>query len=115
VARDLAQLGATLGLNGTASVSPETAVAAAAALRGGSGASHAMAVLVALDDGDDGIQLGGTICVGIAGPGAGVSRQARMFGGRDWIRLGASELALDCLRRHLLGLPVDEQIDFERR
>jgi nicotinamide-nucleotide amidase len=115
VARDLAQLAATLGLGDAASVSPEAAITAAAALRGASGASHAMAVLVAVDDGDDGIQLGGTICVGIAAPDGTVARQARMFGGRDWIRLGASELALDCLRRHLLGLPVDEQIDFERR
>jgi nicotinamide-nucleotide amidase len=24
-------------------------------------------------------------------------------------------MGLDCLRRHLLGLPVDERIDFERR
>jgi nicotinamide-nucleotide amidase len=72
-------------------------------------------VLIAIDEGADRIELGGTICVGIADGGAPVARQARMFGGRDWIRLGAAELALDCLRRHLLGLPVDEQIDFERR
>jgi nicotinamide-nucleotide amidase len=115
VARDPAQLRATLGLDGASAVTPDAAIAAAGALRNGSGSSHALAVLVAVDDGDDGIQLGGTICVGIAGPDGAVSRQARMFGGRDWIRLGASELALDCLRRHLLGLPVDEQIDFERR
>ena len=44
-----------------------------------------------------------------------VTRQARLVGGRDWVRTGAAELALDCLRRHLLGLPVDERIDFERR
>ena len=44
-----------------------------------------------------------------------VTRQARLVGGRDWVRIGATELSLDCLRRHLLGLPVDERIDFERR
>jgi nicotinamide-nucleotide amidase len=31
------------------------------------------------------------------------------------VRLGAMELGLDCLRRRLLGLPVDERVDFERR
>jgi len=36
-------------------------------------------------------------------------------GAGDWIRAGAVEMGLDCLRRHLLGLPVDERIDFERR
>ena len=118
VARDLAQLCAAVGLASgmdIGGVTPASAAAVASALRDKSGSSHALAVLVALDEGADRIELGGTICVGIADGGAPVSRQARMFGGRDWIRLGATELALDCLRRHLLGLPVDEQIDFERR
>jgi len=43
-----------------------------------------------------------------------VSRSARILGGRDWVRLGAVEMALDCLRRHLQGLPVVERIDFEK-
>jgi nicotinamide-nucleotide amidase len=30
------------------------------------------------------------------------------------VRLGAIEMALDCLRRLLLGLPVEEKIDFEK-
>ncbi len=118
VARDLAQLCAAVGHAAgmdVGGVSPASAAAVAGALRDKSGSSHAIAVLIQLDEGKDGIELGGTICVGIADGGAAVSRQARMFGGRDWIRLGAAELALDCLRRHLLGLPVDEQIDFERR
>jgi nicotinamide-nucleotide amidase len=42
-------------------------------------------------------------------------REARLLGGREWVRLGAVELGLDCLRRHLLGLPIDERLDFERR
>ena len=53
--------------------------------------------------------------VGIADAQGSVARQARLVGGRDWVRVGAAELGLDCLRRHLLGLPVDERIDFERR
>jgi N-acetyl-gamma-glutamyl-phosphate reductase len=42
------------------------------------------------------------------------SRRARIFGGREWVRLGAVELGLDCLRRYLQGLPVTERTDFER-
>ena len=38
----------------------------------------------------------------------------RILGGREWVRLGAVELGLDCLRRYLYGLPVSERIDFER-
>ena len=43
------------------------------------------------------------------------SRRSRILGGREWVRLGAVELGLDCLRRHLYGLPVTERIDFERQ
>ena len=108
VARDPAEL----GING---VSTESAESVGRKLRTESGASHALALLIELDEGADRPDFGGTICVGIADAQATVSRQARLIGGRDWVRAGAVELGLDCLRRHLLGLPVDERIDFERR
>jgi nicotinamide-nucleotide amidase len=101
-----------LGING---VSTEAAESVGRTLRKESGASHALALLIELDEGADRPDFGGTICVGIADTEATVSRQARLIGGRDWVRAGAVELGLDCLRRHLLGLPVDERIDFERR
>jgi nicotinamide-nucleotide amidase len=41
-------------------------------------------------------------------------RRSRIVGGREWVRLGAVELGLDCLRRFLQGLPVVERIDFEK-
>jgi nicotinamide-nucleotide amidase len=103
---------ADLGING---VLPETAESAGRHLRETSGASHALALLVDLDNGADRPDFGGTICVGIADAKQTVSRQARLIGGREWVRAGAVELGLDCLRRHLAGLPVDERIDFERR
>ena len=78
-------------------------------------ASHALAVLIDLDEGPDRLDFGGTVCIGIADATGTVARQARLVGGRDWVRAGAVEMGLDCLRRHLLGLPVDERIDFERR
>ncbi|MGZ3342704.1 MAG: CinA family nicotinamide mononucleotide deamidase-related protein [Reyranella sp.] len=108
VARDPGEL----GING---VSTEAAESVGRTLRKESGASHALALLIELDEGADRPDFGGTICVGIADDKATVSRQARLIGGRDWVRVGAIELGLDCLRRHLLGLPVDERIDFERR
>jgi len=108
IARDLAELGAT-------AVSPDQAAVVAKALRASSGASHALVVLLELDQGADRPDMGGTICIGLADAGGAVTRQARLVGGRDWVRVGTTELALDCLRRHLLGLPFDERIDFERR
>ena len=108
VARDLAELGAT-------SVTPDQAAAVARAIRASTGASHALVVLLELDEGADRPDMGGTICIGLADATGAVTRQARLIGGRDWVRVGATELGLDCLRRHLLGLPVDERIDFERR
>lgn len=87
----------------------------AAALRATSGASHALAVLVELDEGKDGIEFGGNITIAIATASGAATREARLLGGRDWLRLGAVEMALDCLRRFLLGKPVEEKIDFERR
>lgn len=108
VARDIAELGAT-------GVTPDAAASAAKALRAASGASHALVLLLELDEGADRPDMGGTICIGLADESGAVTRQARLVGGRDWVRIGATELGLDCLRRHLLGLSVDERIDFERR
>ena len=67
------------------------------------------------DEGPDRPDFGANIAIGIADAQGSVARQARLVGGRDWVRVGAAELGLDCLRRHLLGLPIDERIDFERR
>ncbi len=113
VARDVAQIEAMLGV-ASGSVSVAMAEAAAQALRRQSGATHALAVLIDLDEGDDRIDFGGAICLAIADEAAVVSRQSRVVGGREWVRLGAVELALDCLRRHLQGLPVTERTDFEK-
>ncbi len=103
---------AEIGING---VSAEAAESVSRKLREDSRASHALALLIDLDEGGDRPDLGGTICIGIADAKTTVSRQARLIGGREWVRAGAVEMGLDCLRRHLLGLPVDERIDFERR
>jgi nicotinamide-nucleotide amidase len=114
VARDIDELWDALRLTIPPEITRESAEAAAEAARRQSGASHALAVLIDLDDGADRIDFGGTICIGIATETATESRRSRILGGREWVRLGAVELGLDCLRRQLYGLPVTERIDFER-
>ena len=116
VSRDLSEIYDAVGLTGAEplEITKETAEAVARAVRNESGASHALAVLIDLDDGPDRIDFGGTICIGIATADHSESRRSRILGGREWVRLGAVELGLDCLRRFLHGLPVTERIDFER-
>ena len=116
VSRDLGQVQAAVGLAGPApaEITPALAEEVAAAARRLSGATHALAVLVDLDDGPDRIEFGGTINLAIATADGAESRRSRILGGREWVRLGATELGMDCLRRHLQGLPVVERIDFEK-
>jgi nicotinamide-nucleotide amidase len=117
VARDLAEIYAGVGLDGdppAGELSRETAETVAHAARRRTGASHALAVLIDLDDGPDKIDFGGTICLAVATADGAESRRSRILGGREWVRLGATEMGLDCLRRYLQGLPVAERIDFEK-
>ncbi len=116
-ARDLGEVFTAVGLDGAppaGELTRETAEAVAAAARKLTGATHALAVLIDLDEGADRIEFGGAICLAIATEGEVASRRSRIVGGREWVRLGAVEMALDCLRRHLQGLPVIERIDFEK-
>ena len=117
VARDLGEVFAAVGLESTlpaGELTRETAEAVAQAARRQTGSTHALAVLIDLDDGPDRIEFGGSICLAIAIEQEAASRRSRILGGRDWVRLGAIELGLDCLRRYLQSLPVNERTDFER-
>jgi nicotinamide-nucleotide amidase len=117
ITRELGEIWGALGVSGAppaGELTRETAEAVARAARAQSGASHALAVLIDLDDGPDRIEFGGTICLAIATASDAASRRSRILGGRDWVRLGAVEMGLDCLRRYLQGLPVYERIDFEK-
>jgi nicotinamide-nucleotide amidase len=117
VARDLDQIREAVGLRAAgagAELSPEAAAEVAEAALRETGASHALAVLIETDTGADRIDFGGTICIAIATGETVSTRRARVIGGRDWLRLGAVEMGLDCLRRELQGLPIAERTDFER-
>ncbi|HUB11272.1 MAG TPA: CinA family nicotinamide mononucleotide deamidase-related protein [Acetobacteraceae bacterium] len=117
VVRDFTGLHGPLGLEGVhlaGAMTQETTEMVARAARERCGATHALVVLIELDDGPDRIDFGGTIWIGIATAEQVAFRRSRVLGGREWVRLGAAELALDCLRRFLTGLPVVERIDFEK-
>lgn len=117
VALDLAEICTAVGLDrGTMprEVTREAAEAVARAVREQAGSTHALAVLLDVDQGPDRIEFGAAVCLAIASGHDVVSRRSRIVGGREWVRLGAVELGLDCLRRYLRGLPVNERTDFER-
>ena len=117
VSRDVAEIYAGVGIDGdppAGELTRETAETVAQAARRRTGASHALAVLIDLDDGPDKIDFGGTICLAIATADGVESRRSRILGGREWVRLGATEMGLDSLRRYLQGLPVAERNDFEK-
>jgi nicotinamide-nucleotide amidase len=117
VVRHYEELHNVFGLSGlhlAGDMTEDSTIAIARAAREQTHATHSLVVLIDLDDGADRIDFGGTIWIGIATPEAVEFRRSRILGGRDWVRLGAVELGLDCLRRQLQGLPVVERIDFER-
>jgi len=118
VSLDLADLCAAVQVDAPSPITTIDRPAAeevAKAARQAAGATHALAVLIDLDEGTDRIDFGASVCLAIATSHEVVSRRSRIVGGRDWVRLGAIELGLDCLRRYLQGLPVDERIDFEKQ
>ena len=117
VSRNLDEVCAAVGLESASmpsGVTRETAEAVARAAQRHTGSTHALAVLIELDEGADRIEFAGSICLAIATDHDVASRRSRIVGGRDWVRLGAVEMGLDCLRRQLQGLPVNERIDFEK-
>ncbi len=117
VSRRIADICAEVGLVDTpptGEITPEMAEAVATAARHGTGVTHALAVLVVEDEGADRVDFGGTICLAISTADEVASRRSRIVGGREWVRLGAVEMGLDCLRRFLQGLPLQERIDFEK-
>ena len=110
----LAEALTVAGGAGGGAATAEVAAAAANAARLQSGATHGLAVLVDMLTDADGREVSGIIEVAIATDDGLAVRSSHLAGGRDWVRSGAVEMALDCLRRLLQGLPVDEKIDFEK-
>jgi len=50
----------------------------------------------------------GLVCVALAWEGGDIAREYRLHGGRELIKYRAAQMALEMLRRHLLGVPITE-------
>jgi nicotinamide mononucleotide (NMN) deamidase PncC len=48
------------------------------------------------------------VCVALAWDGGDVAREYRFHGARELIKYRAAQMALEMLRRHLLGVPITE-------
>jgi nicotinamide-nucleotide amidase len=57
----------------------------------------------------------GLVCFGLATPDGVVARTHQLWGTRDWVKLLASQIALDMVRRAALGLPPWDPSLFRRR
>ncbi len=98
---------ATLAAHGA--VSEETAGEMAAGARRVLGASLGVSTTgIAGPDGGTPEKPVGTVCIGLASETGVVTRRYQLWGSRDWVKLLASQVALDWVRRHALGLPVTE-------
>jgi nicotinamide-nucleotide amidase len=50
----------------------------------------------------------GLVCIALSWDGADVGREYRLHGGRELVKYRAAQMALEILRRHLLGVPITE-------
>jgi nicotinamide-nucleotide amidase len=97
-------------------VSEETAAEMAAGARRALGADVAVSTTgVAGPDGGTAEKPVGTVCLGLASAEETLAARYQLWGRRDWVKLLASQVALEWVRRHLLGLPVRELALFRPR
>jgi nicotinamide-nucleotide amidase len=97
-------------------VSAETAGEMAAGVRRVLGAELGLAVTgIAGPDGGTPEKPVGTVCFGLASEAGTVSARYQLWGTRDWVKLLASQVALDWLRRHALDLDMTESRVLRRR
>jgi len=90
-------------------VSEETAGEMAAGARRVFAADVAVGITgIAGPDGGTPERPVGTVCFALASANGVVTRRYQLWGTRDWVKLLASQVALDWVRRHVLGLPVTE-------
>jgi len=113
--RDLLGVSATT-LDAHGAVSEETAAEMAAGARRTLGADVAVATTgIAGPDGGTPEKPVGTVCFGLATATETVASRYQLWGTRDWVKLLASQVALEWLRRHALGMPVRELVLFRGR
>ena len=90
-------------------VSEETAVEMARGVRQALAADLGLAVTgVAGPDGGTPDKPVGTVCFALAAADVVHRRRYQLWGTREWVKLLASQVALDWVRRHLLGMDPSE-------
>ncbi|MBI3248076.1 MAG: competence/damage-inducible protein A [Deltaproteobacteria bacterium] len=90
-------------------VSEETVREMAAGVRERLGSSIGVAVTgIAGPDGGTPEKPVGTVCLALAADSLLVSRRYQLWGNREWIKTLVSQLALDWVRRALLGVTINE-------
>lgn len=90
-------------------VSEETAREMAAGARRVTGADLGLATTgIAGPDGGTPDKPVGTVCIALATPSQVFSRRYQLWGNREWVKLLTSQVALDWVRRHLLGRDPSE-------
>ena len=92
----------------------EYAARIAGVLRKRSEATHALVVLTSPVETAEDSEPATDVMIAVCGPDRSAERPARLPGSAEWMRSGATELGLDCLRRFLAGIEVNERIDFEQ-
>jgi nicotinamide-nucleotide amidase len=98
---------ATLAAHGA--VSEETATEMAIGVRGTLGSDLGLAVTgIAGPDGGTPDKPVGTVCFALAAADVVHHRRYQLWGNRDWVKLLSSQVALDWVRRYLLGLNPSE-------
>jgi nicotinamide-nucleotide amidase len=97
-------------------VSEECAGEMAAGARAAFGADVAVSTTgIAGPDGGTKEKPVGFTCFGLATPDGVITRTHQLWGTRDWVKLLASQVALDMVRRAALGLPPWDPSLFRRR
>lgn len=90
-------------------VSEEAAAEMAAGARQSFGADIAVSTTgIAGPDGGTPEKPVGTVCLGLSSADETLAARYQFWGTRDWVKLLASQVALEWIRRHVLGLPVRE-------
>jgi len=90
-------------------VSEEVALEMAAGARGLAGSDLGLATTgIAGPDGGTKDKPVGTVCIALATAEKSYVRRYQFWGTRDWVKILTSQVALDWVRRHLLGLDPSE-------
>ena len=90
-------------------VSLDVARAMAAGVRRMSGTALGLATTgIAGPGGGTAAKPVGLVCVALAWDGGGGAREFRLLGDREQVKYRGAQMALEMLRRHLLGIPMDE-------